>query len=92
MPQVREKFDEFSGQEIACVAWALGRCGGHASRVGGEHNAVFHMLEQQQEFREVDFEILGNTKLLGQVMAWRGGAGATGRGPPGGSSSSPGGA
>lgn len=74
--QVREKFEQFNGQELACIAWALRRFG-----YNGESNAVFYMLERQEGFREVDFEILGNSKLLGQVMTWRGSSsGATG--PP----------
>jgi hypothetical protein len=64
--QVREKFNDFSGQELSCVAWALRRFG-----YSGESNAVFYMLHQQESFREVDFEILSNSKLLGQVMTWR---------------------
>lgn len=65
--QVREKFDEFSGQELACIAWALRRFG-----YTGDSNAVFYMLERQEGFKEVDFEILANSKLLSQVMIWRG--------------------
>ena len=72
--QVREKFNDFSGQELSCVAWALRRFG-----CSGESNAVFYMLHQQESFREVDFEILSNSKLLGQVMTWRNnGSGAMG--------------
>jgi hypothetical protein len=40
--QVREKFHAFSGQELACIAWALRRFG-----YAPEHNAVFYMLERQ---------------------------------------------
>ncbi len=40
--QVREKFSVFSGQELACIAWALRRFG-----AAPEHNAVFYMLERQ---------------------------------------------
>jgi hypothetical protein len=65
--QVRENFDSFSGQELACVAWALRRFG-----YTGEANAVIYMMERQDSFRLVDFEILSNSKLLSQVMAWRG--------------------
>ncbi len=42
MAQVREKFWEFSGQELACIAWALRRFG-----AAPEHNAVFYMLQRQ---------------------------------------------
>ncbi len=38
----------------------------------GDANAVLYMMEKQDSFREVDFEILGNTKLLSQVVSWRG--------------------
>lgn len=40
--QVREKFADFTGQELACIAWALRRFGYSA-----EHNAVFYMLQRQ---------------------------------------------
>jgi hypothetical protein len=60
--QVRENFDSFSGQELACVAWALRRFG-----YTGEANAVIYMMERQDSFRLVDFEILSNSKLLSQV-------------------------
>jgi hypothetical protein len=40
--QVREKFHAFSGQELACIAWALRQFG-----YAPEHNAVFYMLERQ---------------------------------------------
>jgi hypothetical protein len=40
--QVREKFNDFSGQELACIAWALRRFG-----YTHEHNAVFYMLQRQ---------------------------------------------
>lgn len=40
--QVRENFQRFSGQELACIAWALRRFGYSA-----EHNAVFYMLQRQ---------------------------------------------
>ena len=69
---MREKFAEFNGQELACIAWALRRFG-----YTGDANAVFYMLERQEHFSEVDFQILGNSALLGQVMTWRGGAGSS---------------
>jgi len=79
--QVREKFNDFSGQELACIAWALRKFG-----YTGESNAVFYMLERQERFLQVDFEILGNPKLLNQVLTWR--SGSSGRnGAKGGSSS-----
>eukprot|EP00798_Chlamydomonas_sp_ICE-L_P021008 gene21008-27867_t len=61
--QVREKFEEFSGQELACIAWALREFGHDA-----EHNAVLYMLGRQERFLELDYEILSNPQLLGQVL------------------------
>lgn len=69
--QVRQKFTEFSGHELACVAWSLRRFG-----YTTEDNAVFYLLEKQQQFVAADFEILANAKLLKQVLGWKGGAGA----------------
>ncbi|KAG1673711.1 hypothetical protein FOA52_010580 [Chlamydomonas sp. UWO 241] len=84
--QIREKFDEFSGQELACTAWALRRFG-----YTGDANAVFYMLEHQEGFSEVDYEILSNPKLLGQVMTWRGSSSGGSSSSGGGGSSSGGG-
>eukprot|EP00197_Chlamydomonas_leiostraca_P010643 CAMPEP_0202869518 /NCGR_PEP_ID=MMETSP1391-20130828/12497_1 /ASSEMBLY_ACC=CAM_ASM_000867 /TAXON_ID=1034604 /ORGANISM="Chlamydomonas leiostraca, Strain SAG 11-49" /LENGTH=426 /DNA_ID=CAMNT_0049549845 /DNA_START=24 /DNA_END=1304 /DNA_ORIENTATION=+ len=64
--QVREKFNDFSGQELACIAWALRRFG-----YTHEHNAVFYMLQRQDQFLEADYEILANSRLLSTVLAWQ---------------------
>jgi len=69
--QLREKFDQLSSQELACVAWALQRFG-HT----GSDNPIFYLLEKQASqvdvFRDRDFEILANPKLLCQIISWRG--------------------
>ncbi|GIL69774.1 hypothetical protein Vretimale_10177 [Volvox reticuliferus] len=64
--QVRAKFLDFSGHELACVAWSLRRFG-YSTR----DNAVFYMLQKQQNFLAADFEILSNPKLLRQVLGWK---------------------
>ncbi|KAL6750340.1 hypothetical protein V8C86DRAFT_2815599 [Haematococcus lacustris] len=67
--QVREKFNSFTGQELACIAWALRRFG-----YAPEHNTVYYMLQRQESFLSVDFEILSNQKLLSQVIHWKRGS------------------
>jgi hypothetical protein len=64
--QVRAKFLDFTGHELACVAWSLRRFG-YSTR----DNAVFYMLQKQQSFLAADFEILSNPKLLQQVLGWK---------------------
>jgi hypothetical protein len=64
--QVRAKFLDFTGHELACVAWSLRRFG-YSTR----DNAVFYMLQKQQHFLAADFEILSNPKLLRQVLGWK---------------------
>ena len=64
--QVRAKFLDFTGHELACVAWSLRRFG-YSTR----DNAVFYMLQKQQGFLAADFEILSNPKLLRQVLGWK---------------------
>lgn len=53
--QVREKFAQFTGQEVVCVEWALRRWG-----YQGEDNAVLYMLKRQDAFQELDWETLSN--------------------------------
>ena len=53
--QVREKFEDFSGQELACIAWALRRFG-----YNKDQNAVFYMLERQERFLQVRQRLLGS--------------------------------
>lgn len=56
------------------------------------HNPCVYVIihaPMQDRFLDVDFEILGNSKLLGQVMAWQkeGGFGGPLRGGPDGGGS-----
>ena len=71
--QVRAKFLDFTGHELACVAWSLRRFG-YSTR----NNAVFYMLQKQHRFRAADFEILSNPKLLRQVLGWKAAAASSG--------------
>ena len=48
------------------MAWSLRRFG-YSTR----DNAVFYMLQKQQNFLAADFEILANPKLLRQVLGWK---------------------
>ncbi|PNH07899.1 Tbc2 translation factor, chloroplastic, partial [Tetrabaena socialis] len=75
--QVRSKFLDFSGHELACVAWSLRRFG-----YSTKNNLVFYLLQKQQRFLDVDFDVLSSPKLLRQVLGLK--ASAQGEGLDGG--------